>query len=142
MRAAIKFAIAWLMLAAILVLILGRINLPTYFRLARHGERVTATIVQTDCNNHGRAFYTFQVGPTRYSDSDGMRMFDCRSLHPGDSIPVYYEITDPTISRAIEPWGGLVNELIPIALACLIVPPFMIASFFAWYRKNKTKGST
>ena len=136
MRPTIKLAIAWIALAAILALLLGRINVPTYLRLIKHGARTTATIVQSDCNNHARAFYTFSVGSRAYSGSDVMWMFDCQPLHPGDGIPIYYDKTDPTASRAIEPQNGLVNDLIPIALACLMVPPLMIAGFIAWHRKR------
>jgi hypothetical protein len=141
MKTAIKFAIAWLALAAVLAFALGEINIPTYLRLVKHGERATATIIQPDCDNHARAFYTFTVGSTHYSNSDVMWTSDCRSLHPGDTILIYYDVTDPTISRAIEPRFGVENELIPIALACLIVPPVLIIVLVAGYRKNKGKWS-
>jgi Protein of unknown function (DUF3592) len=139
MRSAIKFAIAWIALAALLASILGSLNIPTYIALIQHGERTTATITKTDCNNHSEAAYTFTVGTTRFSSKGVMWMYDCQSLHAGDSIQIYYDRTDPTISRAFEPHKGLVNDLIPIALACLTAPPMMIAGFIAWYRKNRAK---
>jgi hypothetical protein len=138
---ALRFAIAWLVLAAILALILGSLNLPTLLRLAAHGERATAIIVQPTCDNHASASYAFNVGATRYMGSDVMWTLDCRSLHPGDSITIYYDTTDPRVSRAIEPQSGLVNEVIPIALTCLIAPPIFIAGFIAWSRKNRLKRS-
>jgi hypothetical protein len=135
MKTTIKFAVAWLVLAALLAIALGQINISTYLRLLEHGERATATIIRPDCDNHARASYTFTVGSTHYSNSDVMSGRDCQSLHPGDAIQNYYDVTDPTISRAIEPRDGLVNELISIALACLMVPPVLIVGLFAWYRK-------
>ncbi|MGB6538248.1 MAG: DUF3592 domain-containing protein [Xanthobacteraceae bacterium] len=137
----LRFAIAWLLLAAILALILGSLNLQTLLRLAAHGDRATAIIVQPTCDNHASASYAFNVGATRYSSSDVMSMLDCRSLHPGDSITIYYDTTDPKVSRAIEPEAGIVNEVIPIALACLTAPPIFIAGFIALSRKNRLKGS-
>jgi hypothetical protein len=137
MKTATKFAIAWLVLAALLALALGRINIPTYLRLAEHGERATATVIRLDCDNHGRAFYTFTVGSTNYSTSDVMWSSNCLSLHSGDAITIYYEVTDPTISRAIEPRLGIENEVIPISFACLMVPPVLIVVLAGWYRENR-----
>jgi hypothetical protein len=104
-------------------------NLPTLLRLATRGQRATATVVQPTCDNHASASYAFTVGATRYTGSDVMH--DCRSLHPGDSITIYYDTTDPKVSRAIEPQAGIVNEVISIALACLIGPPILIVGFIA-----------
>jgi hypothetical protein len=140
MTGATKFAIAWLVLAAILALAIGSINLSTYFGLAKHGERTTATIVRSNCDIHSTAFYTFSVGSTRYSGSD--RMTNCSFLQPGDSISIYYDTTDPTISAATEPLAGLVNDLIAIGLACLLAPPTMIGLFLHWYRKNRPRWSS
>jgi hypothetical protein len=136
---AIRFAISWLALATILAIVLGRINVPTYVKLAEDGERTTAVIVQPDCGNHGRASYAFNVGSIGYSGSDVMN--DCRSLRPGDDITIYFDRDDPKISRAIEPRAGLMNELIPIALACLLVPPVAIISFILWRRKNAKRST-
>jgi hypothetical protein len=131
---AMRFAISWFALATILAIVLGRLNVPTFVRLAEHGEHATATIVQPDCGNHGRASYAFTVGSIRYSGIDVMH--DCRSLHPGDSITVYFDRNDPKISQTVEPRAGLVNELIPIALACFLLPPALIVSFIRWRLKN------
>src|SRR5271165_5773880 len=107
---AIRFAITWLVLATILAIVLGRLNVPTYVKLAERGERVTAAVVRPDCSNHGRASYAFTVGSIGYSGSDVMH--DCRSLRPGESITVYFDRDDPKTNRAIEPRAGLTNELI------------------------------
>jgi hypothetical protein len=132
----IRFAIAWLVLAGVLAVVFGHFNIPTYLRLAEHGRRTIATIIQPDCGNHAEANYTYTVGSTRYSGRDVMWQLNCDKLHPGDGISIYYDATNPNISRAMEPRTGLINELIPILLACLIVPPLMIAGFVAWYRKR------
>ena len=115
MGASGKFAIAWLILAAIFMAMLGPINVPTFLKLLKHGQRTSAEILRLDCDNHNQAEYAFSVEAIRVSSSDVMTI-DCRSLRPGDAIPIYYDATDPTINRASEPVGGLVNELIPITL--------------------------
>jgi hypothetical protein len=142
MTGTVKFAVAWLALAAILASILGGLNLPTLLRLAQRGERSTATIIQPSCDNHSSASYTFIVGSTYYSGNSIMWMVDCRSLRPGDSIVIYYDNADPRINRAVEPRAGIVNELIPIALACLIVPPAVIGLLSVQYRRMKAKWSS
>jgi hypothetical protein len=128
MKTPIKFAIGWLSLAAFFAILVGSLNVPTFLRLVRHGERATATIIQTDCKNHGQATYTFTVGTNRYSNTGNMGMVvaNCGSLRPGDNIPIYYDATDPTVNRAAEPMAGLLNELIPIGLMCLIFPPAIL----------------
>jgi Protein of unknown function (DUF3592) len=141
MKGAIKFAICWLVLAAVLAIALGRVNIPTYLRLARQGERATATIVRPDCGNHAEATYAYDVGSRRYFGRDVMWKLDCGALRSGDSISIYYDTTDPAISRAIEPKDGLINDLIPIGLACLMVPPFFIAAFVVSWRKSKANSS-
>ena len=141
MRAVFYFAAAWVALATALASILGSVNVPTYIELIRHGERTIATIAETDCNNHEQATYTFTVGTIRFSSKNVMWEYDCGSLHAGDVIQIYYDRNDPTISRAFEPHRGLVNDLIPIAFACLMAPPLMIVSFVIWHRKNKAKWS-
>jgi hypothetical protein len=134
----LKVAGAWLLLAAVFALGLGQFNIPTLLRLAKHGERTTAAIVQPDCSNHSRASYRFVVGTAYYSGSDVMQMADCQSLHPGDGIPVYFDLTDPTVSRAIEPRVGLMNELISIAFACLVFPSMVIFAL-GRYRKSRDR---
>jgi hypothetical protein len=123
MRRWTKFAVAWLILAAVFATALGQLNIPTFLRLIRHGEQTTATIVQPDCGNHATASYSFSVGSTPYSGKDGMT--NCGSLRAGDLIQIYYDVSDPTLNRAVEPRAGLMNEIISIALICLVVPPFI-----------------
>jgi hypothetical protein len=114
-------------MAALLAIGLGMINVPALLRLIRHGERTSATIVQYPCSTRkGRAAYTFTVGTTRYSGTDVTTTVDCHHLTPGDTIQIYYDVTDPTVSRAGEPRERLANELIFIALACFFAPPIII----------------
>jgi hypothetical protein len=140
MGASGKFAIAWLILAAIFAAILGPINVPTYLKLLKHGERTSAEILRLDCDNHNQAEYVFNVGAIGVLSSDVM-ISDCRLLRPGDAIPIYYDVTDPTVNRAEEPMGGLVNELIAITLVCLTFPSLIIVGVSRWPRRNKARPS-
>jgi hypothetical protein len=93
MKTAITFAIAWAALATVFAFGLAQINIPTFLKLAKHGQRASAAIVQPDCNNHGRASYVFSIGTVQYSGGDTMT--NCSSLHAGDSVLIYYDATDP-----------------------------------------------
>ena len=135
MHPAIKFAIAWFVLGILLVFALGRYTVSTYVRLLQRGASANATVVEQDCENGSRALYTFNVGSVQYSNSDSFAE-RCLSLHPGDHIAVYYDTADPTISRAVEPKAGLVNELVTIGFIGLLLPPFVIAAALGLFRRN------
>jgi hypothetical protein len=136
MKTAIAFAIACAALAAIFAFGLAQINIPTFLRLTKHAQQANATIVRTDCNNHGHASYTFSVGSVVYAGGDTMT--NCSFLHPGDSVSIYYDVTDPIISRAKEPSAGLANEIITIVGICLIFPPAIIVAWI-WNWRNKIR---
>jgi hypothetical protein len=122
-----RFAVAWLFLALIFGIGLAQINIPFFLKLAMHGERASATIVEPNCKNHNSASYTFNVGSARYSTS-GIMAVDCSSLRSGDSISIYYDKTEPNRSSTQEPLSGIANELITIGFVCLIFPPAIIGA--------------
>lgn len=118
----------WLLLAAIILAVTVPLNVLGYLRLAFDGARTTATIIELDCDNHNSARYTLTIGSTRFERGDIMQT-DCRAMHLGDRIQVYYYVSDPSFSRVMAPWPGLANEAIPIGLACLLFPPAIIGGF-------------
>jgi len=115
----------WLVLAVATAALLGSLNIPTFVKLVNHGTSARATIRQTNCDQHSSASYTFTVDTARYSGSDSM-VRGCDTLRPGDQIPIYYDVTDPTLNRAVEPWAGLTNEIIAVMLGTLIFPTFIV----------------
>jgi len=125
MKARTKFIIGWLMMAAVILAILVPLTAPTFFRLAERGRRTTASIVKLDCGNHNSASYVFAVNSESYLSGDSM-ITDCRSLHIGDRIAIYYDADDPHLTSATEPISGLVNDFIFIGLSCLLFPPTII----------------
>jgi hypothetical protein len=66
---------------------------------------------------------------------------NCPDLKPGNVIEIYYDVRDPSINRAMEPVNGLINELIPIGLACLMCPPLILAAM-KYARDRKRSSST
>jgi hypothetical protein len=134
-RPAIKLAIVWLALAATVVAVTEPFNIPSFLKLVDRGAPATATIVETTCNSHSTASYTFTVGSARYSGSDVVR--DCDLLRPGDQIQIYYDVTDPALSRAGDPRVGLTNEIMAIVLGILIFPTFIVGFIVLETRRAK-----
>ena len=135
MRPAVKLALVWLALAATVIAVTEPVNIPTFVKLVNHGAPATATIVKTNCDSHTNASYTFTVGSARYSSSDVVR--DCDLLRAGDQIPIYYDVTDPALSRASDPWAGLTNEIIAIVVGVLFFPAFIVGFIVLETRRAK-----
>jgi len=123
-------------LAATIAAVIGRLNIPSLIKLVKHGAPITATIIRTTCDSHNSAAYTFTVGSARYSGGDN-GIQDCRSLHPGDQITIYYDLTDPALNRASEPTAALRNEIISISLAAVLIPTFALGAVL--FRKRRKK---
>jgi hypothetical protein len=119
------YLIGWLAIAAVLATIIAPLNVPKLLELKRFGRETGARVVRLDCANHNTAFYTFDVAGHSYTGGDVMPV-DCRSLHKGEKISIFYDQRGPQLSRASEPSGALSNELSSIFGVCLIFPPFIM----------------
>jgi hypothetical protein len=104
---------------------LGSLNVPVIYKLLKHGGQTTARIVRTDCGNHSSGSYAYVVRGVPYLGGDVMSS-DCEQLHKGQEITVYYDLTDPRVSIAEQPMASLENELMFIALVCLVFPPVIM----------------
>jgi hypothetical protein len=132
-----KYIGVWFAIDAVILLILTPINVPTFLTLVQHGNRTSAEIVGTNCEQHNSGSYIFTVGATRYENTSLMPG-NCATLKQGDVIDVYYDERDPSLSRAREPVASLVNELITIGLGCLFFPPLILLGLgLARARKHK-----
>jgi hypothetical protein len=125
----------WLALAAAAVAVTEPVNIPSFVKLVTHGAPATATILKMNCDSHSNASYAFTVGSARYSSSDVVR--DCDQLRAGDRIPIYYDVTDPALSRAGDPRAGLTNEIIAIVLGILFFPTFIVGFIVLETRRAK-----
>jgi hypothetical protein len=125
MKRATVLTIGWLAMAATIAVGIGQINIPTLVKLVKRGAPASATFLKKNCGHHSTASYTFAVGTARYSGTDVMPGH-CRALRPGDRISIYYDVSDPALSRANEPWAALTNEIIFVTLASLMVPTFIV----------------
>jgi len=115
-------------LAAAFASLLVPLNVPKFIYILRHEASVTAIVTKTACWNHDSVLYSFTFDGKTYTDRDSFTEKPCESYTPGSPIKVYFSTASPDQNRTFEPRAGLRNEIIPIALVCLTVAPFIILS--------------
>lgn len=115
--------------AVILSLIASQGALP-FYRLSRHGVVTQGTVTGFEPENHRTVHYTYEVDGRFYSAAQqggaGRGNRDFEYLTVGDSVQVYYLPEDPGLRCLGNPRAGLANELIPLALAIVLGPLFII----------------
>jgi len=118
----------------IIGIVVGRLNIPTYWRLLNEGQATRATVDRTTCDNHGTLFYRFTVAERAYTGwgSAGFGTPACGHFKPGDPIVVYYLPSDPTVSRPGEIRDRWDNEVISVVLAVTVLPAFL--TVIVWSR--------
>ena len=117
---------AWAALAVAFASLLVPLNVPKFIHILRHEASVTAVVTKTECWNHASVLYSFTFNGKRYSGADSFTDQPCESYKPGSPIKVYFSTASPEENRAYEPWAGLWNEGIPIALVCTVFPTIIL----------------
>src|SRR5262245_8005150 len=112
MHSLIRFRLAcvvlWMACAAVTAIVLGNLNLVTYYRLARNGVQTTARVIGKDRNNHLSVHYRYPAGPVEYDEVESagsQAVFDSTAI--GSSITVTYLPESPGISC----WGDPKKQL-------------------------------
>lgn len=127
-RVTIKHLILWLVLATGIVFGLGSINWLRFYRLANVGVAIQGRVTAKEPQNHQNVHYTYSVESQMY-DGIGHAGFgnpEFGEVKVGDQVGVFYLPTKPAVSCLGTPKDLLVNETIPIGLAALLMPPFVI----------------
>ena len=122
----------YVVLAVVFGVVVGHLNLPTYWQLLRFGRSAHAVVLRTNCDNHASVFYRFEVQGREYEDSGsaGYGNPDCRELKPGHRIMIYYVPSKPDLNipgEIRERWN---NELAFLALAVTIMPLIVLYGIF------------
>jgi len=120
------FWLAWAALAVAFASVLVPFNVPRFIHILRHEASVTAVVTKTECWNHARVLYSFTFNGKTYTGVDSFTDQPCESYKPGSPIKVYFSTASPEENRAYEPWAGLWNEGITIALVCTVIPTFIL----------------
>jgi hypothetical protein len=119
-------AFAWLGLAVAVAVFLGSLNVPNLVEISWNEKQATGKITRTECDQHSLVFYTFLADGREYSSQD--RSSNCRSVRAGDAVTVYFTSTSPEHSVIEKPSRRLSNELVSIALACVMMPSLIIGA--------------
>lgn len=99
----------------------GQYGWLAYWRLMKGGETAEATVVRIEPSNHCRAEYRFAVGGLEYSGAGAL----CSSA-VGAKVSVTYLRSDPAHSCLGAARDQFWNDVIPITLAGVIGPPFLL----------------
>jgi uncharacterized protein DUF3592 len=125
-----RFLLLWFVGASLLGFGLGSFNIPNLYPLVRRGVETTGTVTDFEPNNHRTVHYSFDVNGKSYSGSQqgGIEGEVTSASSVSTRHAVFYLPEDPNVSCIGSPTPMLKNEIIPIALAMLFIPPFFLLS--------------
>lgn len=142
-----KFLVLWFVGASLLGFCLGSFNIPSLYRLMHRGIETTGTITDFEPNNHRTVHYSFDVNGKSYSGSQQGGV-DGEVTSISTRHAVFYLPDDQNVSCMGNPKPMLKNEIIPIVLAMLFIPPFFLLSartryptFRRWLRADTQSSS-
>ena len=104
--------------------------------VARHQTAATGTVLKTNCSNNNDVSYSFSVQGRTLEGRDNW--IDCRSLKPGDNLPISFSSADPTRNMAGDANARLIAESISILIAS-ILGSIVVAIVFVYPFGRKAK---
>lgn len=123
-----RYAITWLLFAILVILVIGSLNWPAYYRMTKRGIRGTGTVVQLLPEIHNTVRYEYQVAGQKFEGQ--MQSWSpnpaLEQLSVGQSLVIYYDPQHPEESVLGEPRRMLDNETISVALAAFGVPTIAV----------------
>jgi uncharacterized protein DUF3592 len=130
-KTGIKYATAWLVLTILTGVILGGLNLPTYWRLASRSASADGVVVEALPEMHRMVRYRYVVEGRKY---DGLAHSyppnpPFEQLVEGTTLTVYYDPQKPDRSVLGSPSELLKNETIPVTIAAILFPTLTL---LAW----------
>ena len=86
--------------------------------IATHQATAMGTVLKTNCKNNNEVAYSFPAQGSSQEGSDSW--FDCRTLHPGDQLPISFSSRDPAQNMAGDGYARFLSETIAILLASVL----------------------
>jgi hypothetical protein len=128
-----RYAIAWLALAAVVAIGIGSLNWPEYRRMAVRGISGHAIVVELLPKIHNSVRYEYYVaGRTLQGQMQSWQPNPpLEQLSVGQPLVIYYNPERPEESVLGDPRPILKNETVSIALAALGIPTFIVL-VWAW----------
>ena len=134
----LKYAVVYVLLAAVVMLWLDGGLLREYHSLNQSGQKTVGIVTMQTCNIHQTIEYRFVINNETFTGNDGN--VDCDSLTVGHSIPVYYLPSEPKVNISEEPRGRFQNEYVFFIggiLMLLLGAAYTIAIWKWWLRRKK-----
>ncbi len=101
-----------------LIVILGTagcFNYATEYRvLIDRNEKISAAVALTDCNNHGRVDYSYEVNGRKYANRTQSQKIrpvrNCAEWKVGDTLLVYYDPMNPEVNSTVLPQDAYTDK--------------------------------
>jgi hypothetical protein len=108
-----------------------------YMTIATHQATAVGTVLKTDCRNNNEVSYSFPAQGSAQEGSDSW--FDCRTLHPGDQLPISFSSRDPAQNMAGDGYARFLSETIAILLASVLGSIVVVVVFVYPFGKQKSQ---
>ncbi|HKR61292.1 MAG TPA: DUF3592 domain-containing protein [Pyrinomonadaceae bacterium] len=106
---------------------------PKYYALVTRGIETKGVVVTKEPENHSFIRYSYLVNQQAYAglgNAGGInRSFV--DLNPGDTVRVYYDSEDPSISHLGDPKAHYASSVRGVAFVTLLGPIFCLVGLFA-----------
>ena len=89
-----------------------------YMTVAAHQAAAVGTVLKTNCGNNNDVSYSFSAQGKALEGRDSWT--DCRSLRPGDHLPISFSSQDPTQNMAGDAHARFAGETISIVIASIL----------------------
>ncbi len=123
--------VLWIVFSLLCGTVVSVVSLPKYIALTRHYAQGTATISSVEREQPCNVLYGYTIGEKQYGSTESY----C-GLKQGQSMPVYYDTTDPDNSSLYSPVATLRDE----AAAILVVSVILGAFIVLWFRMTHIVG--
>jgi hypothetical protein len=124
-------AVAVLVFSGVVVGI-GGLNVPAYWKLDRTGELAAARITSVEPENHCSLRYAYTVRGVRYAGVGSIGDAGRAPIRAGAPLSIHYVPSDPSVSCLGDPHALLVNETVTagmVATFLAVVALFWLRSF-------------
>jgi hypothetical protein len=107
-----------------------------YLAIAAHQATAEGTVLTTNCGNNNQVTYSFPVQGNALEGSD--TWMNCRTLRPGDRLPISFSSRDPTQNMPGDAYASLVGETISILVASVFASIVVVAVFVGAFGKHRS----
>jgi hypothetical protein len=107
-----------------------------YMTIAAHQGTAMGTVLRTNCKNNNDVSYSFSAQGSVREGSDSWT--DCRTLRPGDQLPISFSLRDPTQNTAGDGYARFLSETISILLASVLGSIVVVVVFVYPFGKQRS----